>query len=69
MPRTGDALRVALGFGAGPAPDRLLVSNAALTLLRHVAARVPLLPIVDDLAASGMTNKQIAERLFPDPGR
>ena len=44
-----DALRVALGFGAGPAPDRLLVSNAALTLLRHVAARVPLLLIVDDL--------------------
>jgi predicted ATPase len=40
---------VALGFGAGPAPDRLLVSNAALTLLRHVAARVPLLLIVDDL--------------------
>ena len=44
-----DALRVALGFGAGPAPGRLLVSNAALTLLRHVAARVPLLLIVDDL--------------------
>ena len=44
-----DALRVALGFGAGPAPERLLVSNAALTLLRHVAARVPLLLIVDDL--------------------
>jgi DNA-binding CsgD family transcriptional regulator len=44
-----DALRVALGFGAGPAPDRLLVSNAALALLRHVAARVPLLLIVDDL--------------------
>ena len=28
-----DALRVALGFGAGPAPDRLLVSSAALALL------------------------------------
>jgi hypothetical protein len=26
-----DALTVALGFGAGPAPDRLVVSNAALT--------------------------------------
>ena len=44
-----DALRAALGFGAGPAPDRLLVSNAALALLRHVAARGPLLLIVDDL--------------------
>ena len=44
-----DALRVALGFGAGPAPDRLLVSSAALALLRHVAARGPLLLIVDDL--------------------
>jgi predicted ATPase len=44
-----DALNVALGFGAGPAPDRLLVSNAALALLRRVAGRVPLLLIVDDL--------------------
>lgn len=44
-----DALRVALGFGAGPAPDWLLVSSAAVALLRHVAGRVPLLPAVDDL--------------------
>ena len=44
-----DALWVALGFGAGPAPDRLLVSSAAVALLRHVAARVPLLLTVDDL--------------------
>jgi DNA-binding CsgD family transcriptional regulator len=44
-----DALRVALGFGAGPAPGRLLVSNAALALVRRVAARGPLLLIVDDL--------------------
>jgi len=43
------SLRVALGFGAGPPPDRLLVSNAALALLRHASARVPLLLIVDDL--------------------
>jgi len=48
-PAHRDALRVALGLGAGPAPDRLLVSNAALALLRHAAARVPLLLIVDDL--------------------
>jgi hypothetical protein len=44
-----DALRMALGLGAGPAPDRLLVSNAALALLRHAAARVPVLLIADDL--------------------
>jgi DNA-binding CsgD family transcriptional regulator len=47
-----DALQVALGLGAqgvGPAPDRLLVSNAALALLRRSAARGPLLLIVDDL--------------------
>ena len=44
-----DALRVALGFGAGPPPDRLLVSSAALVLLQRVAARTPLLLIVDDL--------------------
>src|SRR6266568_4364527 len=34
-----DALRVALGFGTGPPPDRLLVSNAVLVLLQRVAAR------------------------------
>ena len=44
-----DALRVALGFGAGPPPGRLLVSSATLILLRHVAARTPLLLIADDL--------------------
>ena len=44
-----DALRVALGFGAGPPPDWLLVSNAVLVLLQRVAARGPLLLIVDDL--------------------
>jgi len=44
-----DALQVALGFGAGPAPDRLLVSSATLALLRHVAGQGPLLLIVDDL--------------------
>jgi DNA-binding CsgD family transcriptional regulator len=44
-----DSLRVALGFGTGPPPDRLLVSSATLVLLRQVATRVPLLLIVDDL--------------------
>ncbi|MCI2422401.1 AAA family ATPase [Saccharopolyspora sp. K220] len=44
-----DALRVALGFGTGPPPDRLLVSNAALLLVRMAASEMPLLLIVDDL--------------------
>ncbi len=48
-PAHRDALRVALGFGAGPPPGRLLVSSATLVLLRQVAARAPLLLIVDDL--------------------
>jgi hypothetical protein len=44
-----DALNVALGFGDGPAPDRLVVSNATLALLRQAAVVRPLLVIVDDL--------------------
>lgn len=47
-PRRG-ALNVALGFGGGPAPDRLLVCNATLTLVRNVSKVRPLLIIVDDL--------------------
>ncbi|WP_327312625.1 AAA family ATPase [Streptomyces sp. NBC_01235] len=45
----GDALRVALGFESGPPPDRLVVSNAVLLLLRTVGAGNPLLVVVDDL--------------------
>ncbi|MGW4488948.1 AAA family ATPase [Amycolatopsis sp. NPDC004368] len=44
-----EALRVALGFGSGAPPERLVVSNATLMLLRHVAKAGPLLLIVDDL--------------------
>jgi DNA-binding CsgD family transcriptional regulator len=43
------ALNVALGFGAGPVPDRLLVCNAALTAVRHACQAGPLLIVVDDL--------------------
>ena len=43
------ALNIALGFGGSPAPDRLLVCNAALTLVRNVSELRPLLIIVDDL--------------------
>ena len=44
-----DALNVALGFGDGPPPSRLVVSNAALALLRESAALGPLLVVIDDL--------------------
>ena len=44
-----DALNVALGFGEGPPPDRLLVSVATLTVLRQAAAASPVVVIVDDL--------------------
>jgi DNA-binding CsgD family transcriptional regulator len=44
-----DALNVALGYGEGPPPDRLLVSTATLTVLRQAAAARPVLVIVDDL--------------------
>src|SRR5262245_14903386 len=43
------ALRIALGFEIGPAPDRLVVSNAALLWLRAVAAESPILIVIDDL--------------------
>ena len=44
-----DALNVALGFGDGAPPSRLVVSNAALVLLRQAATADPLLVILDDL--------------------
>ena len=44
-----DALNVALGFGDGAPPSRLVVSNAALVLLRQTATARPVLVILDDL--------------------
>ena len=44
-----EALKVAQGLTAGPPSDRLMVSSAALALLRQAAAARPLLVIVDDL--------------------
>ncbi|MFC5102980.1 helix-turn-helix transcriptional regulator [Kibdelosporangium philippinense] len=48
-PQLADPLRVALGFGAGTAPQRLVVCNATLSLLRAVAAERPVLVVLDDL--------------------
>jgi len=42
-------LNVALGFGDGGPPSRLVVANAALMLLRQAATARPVLIILDDL--------------------
>ncbi|MEW2344337.1 ATP-binding protein [Streptomyces griseoaurantiacus] len=50
LPRsTREALDVALGLGAGPAPSRIAVLNAALSLFDEAAKEQPLLLVVDDL--------------------
>jgi DNA-binding CsgD family transcriptional regulator len=66
-----DALNVALGFGDGAPPSRLVVSNAALVLLRQAAAGRPLLVIIDDLPwldrASAGVLSFVARRLDGSP--
>jgi DNA-binding CsgD family transcriptional regulator len=42
-------LEVALGFGIGPPPDKLVVANATLSLVSAIGTQSPLLIIVDDL--------------------
>ena len=44
-----EPLDVALGFGGGPAPDRLVVSDATLSLLRRAAVPRSLLVLIDDV--------------------
>jgi DNA-binding CsgD family transcriptional regulator len=62
-----NALNIALGFSEGLDSDRLVVSNAALVLLRQAAADHPLLLIVDNLQwvdrASAMVLGFVARRL------
>jgi hypothetical protein len=61
------ALSTALGFSDGPAGDRLVVSNAALALLRQAAAGHPLLLIIDNVQwidqASALVLRFVARRL------
>jgi DNA-binding CsgD family transcriptional regulator len=62
-----DALKVAMGLIAGPPSDRLVVSNAALALLRQATVGRPLLVILDDLPwldrASALVLGFVARRL------
>ena len=66
-----DALGVAFGLQAGAAPDRFLVSLAALSLLSDVAEHQPLLCAVDDAQwldrASAQTLAFVARRLLAEP--
>jgi DNA-binding CsgD family transcriptional regulator len=48
-PLQREALTVTLGLESGPPPERLVVSNAVVGLMRESAASQPLLVIVDDL--------------------
>jgi DNA-binding CsgD family transcriptional regulator len=49
QPPMREALSVALGLCAGPVPDRLIVANATLALLRAMARERPVMVLVDDL--------------------
>lgn len=71
LPRSlREALEVALGLGAGPAPSRIAVLNAALSLFDEAAKERPLLLVVDDLhvvdqasrAAVGFVARRLAGR-------
>lgn len=43
-----EALRIAFGIGAGPAPNRFYVALAILSLLSEAAEERPLICLIDD---------------------
>lgn len=66
-----DALEVALGRSAGPAPDRFLVGLAVLNLIGSASRAKPLLFLVDDAQwidrVSAQTLAFVARRLVAEP--
>jgi DNA-binding CsgD family transcriptional regulator len=66
-----EALQIAFGISAGPAPARLLVGLAVLSLLSEVAGDRPLICVIDDQqwldSASAQALGFVARRLAAEP--
>jgi len=56
------ALRIAFGVEAGNAPDRFLISVAALSLLSEAATEQPVLCVLDDITRSAWASHSARRR-------